>query len=189
MVPTEKSTARKGAWPTWLVVGVLGLMATAGGLFLPRSFRPPAEPAASIPPTTTPASNETKDSLAYTPPALPDLPSPGSMLLRLTLGTIFVLILCALTLWAGKRWIRPLAGSQGENKQLHLLESLALGGRCSVYLLQVGDTKVLAGVDHAGLKALLPLPTAFAGTLADITEAEEVEGPATPVDQGNLRAA
>jgi len=188
MLPSAKNLARKGAWPTWLVVSVLGLLATAGGLFLPRSFRPPAETPDAIA-SPTPASNETKDSLAYTPPPLPDLPSPGSMLLRLTLGTIFVLILCVITLWAGKRWIRPLAGPQGENKQLHLVESLALGGRCSVYLLQAGDAKVLAGVDHAGLKALLPLPAAFAGTLAEITEAAEVEGPATPVDQGDLRAA
>jgi flagellar biogenesis protein FliO len=184
MLPSAKSMARKGAWPTWLVLGVLGLAATAGGLFLPRSFRPQTETPTAISPTT-PTNSETKESLVYTPPALPDLPSPGSMLLRLTLGTIFVLILCAITLWAGKRWIRPLAGPQGENKQLHILESLALGGRCSVYLLQAGEAKVLAGVDHAGLKALLPLPTAFAGTLAEIAETTEGEN----VEAGDLRAA
>lgn len=188
MLPSAKSAARKGAWPTWLVLGVLGLAATAGGLFLPRSLRSSAETPATIP-SPTPPVNESKDSLAYTPPALPDLPSPGSMLLRLTLGTIFVLILCVITLWAGKRWIRPLAGPQGENKQLHVVESLALGGRCSVYLLQAGDAKVLAGVDHAGLKALLPLPTAFAGTLAEISEATEGEREEAPMDRGELRAA
>ena len=88
----------------------------------------------------------------------------------MVLGTIFVLLLCVVTLWMGKRWIRPLTGPQGENKQLRIVESLTLGGRCSVYLLQAGDARVLAGVDGAGIKALLPLPAEFAVTLAEMTE-------------------
>jgi flagellar biogenesis protein FliO len=176
MVPSVKGAARKVALPTWLIFAVLGLAATAGGLFLPRGLKPNPESTATIP-TAPPAdspSNESKESLLYTPPALPDLPSPGSMLLRLTIGTIFVLILCVVTLWFGKRWIRPLGGPQGENKQLHLVESLTLGGRCAIYLLEAGETKVLAGVDQTGIKALLPLPGAFAGALAELTEAETV---------------
>jgi len=37
-----------------------------------------------------------------------------------------------------------------------------------VYLLQAGDARVLAGVDAAGIKALLPLPAEFAGALAEL---------------------
>jgi flagellar biogenesis protein FliO len=166
MVPSDKGAARKGGLPSWLILGALGLLATAGGIFLPRSLRQGQE--LSVPmPTATPTP-EAKEPLDYSPPSMPDLPSPRAMFLRLGLGTIFVLILCAITLWAGKRWIRPLAGSQNENKQLRLVETLALGGRCSVYLLQAGETKVLAGVDHAGLKSLLTLPQSFDGALAEL---------------------
>ncbi|MGH7168677.1 MAG: flagellar biosynthetic protein FliO [Gemmataceae bacterium] len=171
MVPSAKSTARKAAVPTWLMFGLLGLAATAGGIFLPRSLRNPSEPppaVVAVPPLAAPAA-KTTDPLEYTPPPLPDLPSPSAMFLRLALGTIFVLILCVVTLWMGKRWIRPLTGPQSENKQLRIVESLALGGRCSVYLLQAGEVKVLAGIDGAGIKALLPLPAEFAGALAEMT--------------------
>lgn len=170
MVPSEKSTAPKTAMPNWLVFGVLGLTATAAGIFLPRSLRTHSEPpaaAVSAPANTTPPT--ANNPLEYTPPTVPDLPSSGSMFLRLILGTIFVLILCVVTLGIGKSWIRPLAGPQGENKQLRIVESLALGGRCSVYLLQAGDAKVLAGIDGAGIKALLPLPAEFGGALAEMT--------------------
>ncbi|HTU18370.1 MAG TPA: flagellar biosynthetic protein FliO [Gemmataceae bacterium] len=171
MVPSEINPARKAAVPTWLVFGALGLAATAGGIFLPRSMRHSSEPptaAVAAPPLAAPSA-KTTDPLEYTPPPLPDLPSPSAMFLRLALGTVFVLILCVLTLWIGKRWIRPLAGPQGENKQLRIIESLTLGGRCSVYLLQAGEARVLAGVDGAGIKALLPLPAEFAGALAEMT--------------------
>lgn len=169
MVPFDKSTARKAGMPNWLVFGLLGLAATAGGIFLPRSFRNHSEPPVAVPSLAAPAANP-KDPLEYTPPPLPDLPSSGSMFLRLVLGTLFVLILCVVTLWIGKRWIRPLGSPAGENQQLRIVESLVLGGRCSVYLLQAGDARVLAGIDGAGIKALLPLPAEFAGALAEISE-------------------
>jgi flagellar biogenesis protein FliO len=179
MGPSEKSAARKAALPNWLLFAVLGLSATAGGIFLPRSLRSPHEKPADLsvaPPLAAPAT-EPKSPLEYTPPTVPDLPSPSSMVLRLTLGTIFVLILCVVTLWIGKRWIRPLAIPACENKQLRILEALALGGRCSVYLLQAGDAKILAGVDPGGIKALLPLPQEFAGALAEMTyEGDKVTG-------------
>lgn len=171
MVSSEKSAVRKAALPNWLVFGVLGLAATAAGIFLPRSMRDQLEPPVrmSVAPPSADAAAQTKDPLQYAPPPMPDLPSPQSMILRLTLGTILVLILCVLTLWIGKRWIRPLAGPPVENKQLRLLEALPLGARCSVYLLQAGEAKILAGVDSAGIKALVPLPTEFAGALAELT--------------------
>jgi len=168
MVPSDKGAPRKSALPSWLIFGVLGIAATAGGVFLPRSLRN-GDSAPEAPLAVQPA--KANDPLEYNPPALPELPSPSAMFLRLGLGTVFVLILCALTLWAGKRWIRPLAGPATENKQLSILEALPLGGRCSVYLLQVGESKILAGVDGGGLKTLLTLPQSFDVTLAEVREA------------------
>lgn len=167
MLPSPKN-ASKSAWPTWLTVCVLGLLAAVCGLFLPQSLRSRPETTAAI--ATPEPVREAKDALEYTPPALPDMPSPQSMFLRLALGTIFVLILSIVVLWSGKRWIRPLAGPAVGNQQLRLLESLPLGGRCALYLLQAGETKVLAGVDQAGIKALLPLPQTFDGALVELTE-------------------
>ncbi len=174
MVPSDKGASRKGCPPSWLIFGVLGLAATAGGIFLPRSLRSGvAPPQAATPSVQTTA--VTRESLEYNPPSLPDLPSPQAMFVRLGLGTVFVLILCGVTLWAGKRWIRPLAGPPVENKQLRILEALPLGGRCSVYLLQAGEAKVLAGVDGAGIEALLSLPQSFDVTLADMDGAAGAE--------------
>lgn len=179
MIPSIKGTPRKSGLPNWLIFGLLGLAATAGGIFLPASLKhggdaPEATPSLTggtpVPPGGTPTA--ANDSLDYNPPALPDMPSPRAMFMRLGLGTVFVLILSVVTLWAGKRWIRPLAGASGENKQLRIIESLALG-RCSLYLVQAGEAKVLAGVDPAGIKALLPLPPSFDGALADLGDKAE----------------
>jgi len=172
MLPFQK-IASKNTLPTWLIFCLLGLAATVCGLFLPQSLRGRREPVATIP-TAEPAQQK-KDALEYNPPELPDMSSPGSMFLRLALGTLFVLLLSVVTLWAGKRWIRPLAGPAGENRQLRVVESLPLGGRCAVYLLQAGEAKILVGVDQAGIKALLPLPQAFDSTLAELAERAGVD--------------
>jgi flagellar biogenesis protein FliO len=169
MVPSDKGAPRKMALPSWLIFGVLGLAATAGGVFLPRTLRSGDVPVETAP-ALTPAAR-VDNPLEYNPPTMPDLPAPGAMFLRLGLGTVVVLVLCVLTLWGGKRWIRPLAGAPAENQQLRILEALPLGGRCSVYLLQAGDVRVLAGVDGAGLKTLLTLPQSFDATLAEVREA------------------
>jgi flagellar biogenesis protein FliO len=89
------------------------------------------------------------------------------MLVRLVLGTVAVLALCVLTLWVGKRWLRPLAVRDGAGKELRVIEALPLSGRCSVYLIQAGKCRALAGVDATGLKALLTLTEPFEEGLAE----------------------
>jgi flagellar biogenesis protein FliO len=177
MVPTEKNSPTKSTAPNWLIFCLLGLAATVCGVVLPHTLRGLQEPLASVPaPTPT---EEKKDPLEYEPPQLPEIPAPGPMLLRLALGTIFVLILCIVTLRAGKRWIRPLGVPVGENRKLRVLESLPLGGRCSVFLIQAEQSKVLVGVDQTGMKALLPLPQPFEGALAEATEKDVEENLST----------
>lgn len=168
MVPSAKNQSAKSTLPTWPLICVLGLMATLGGLFLPQSLRSFQEPAMTVP-TPEPA-QAAQNAFEYNPPTLPEMPSLGPMFLRLTLGTVFVLILCSITLLAGKRWIRPLAAPRDDNRKLRVLESLPLTGRCSMVLLQAGETRVLVGLDQAGIKALLPLPQPFENALAELTE-------------------
>jgi len=171
MVQSENNSPPKSALPAWLIFGVLGVAATLCGLVLPQSLRSLREPTAAVPaPEPAP---ETKEAPGYEPPTLPEMPPAGPMLLRLTLGTIFVLILCVFTLWVGKRWVRPLAAPVGENRKLRVLESLPLGGRCSVFLLQAEESKILVGVDQAGIKALVPLSPPFENALKEMTGADD----------------
>ena len=171
MVPTEKNSPAKNALPSWLFFCSLGLAAIGCGLILPHSLHRLRGPLAAVPPP--PPAEEKKDSLEYTSPELPEMPSPGAMLSRLGLGTVFVLILCFVTLRAGKRWIPPLGVPAGENRKLRVLESLPLGGRCSILLIQAEQAKILVGIDQTGMKTLLPLPQPFDGTLAELTEPGE----------------
>ncbi|GEM_PF-6115434 len=200
MFPSEKQPPSTKAMPTWPIFCALGLAAMIGGLCLPGAFARKLGEQEGIqkgiqgPTATIPASqsrspaepgNGRKGALEYEPPDLPEMAPPGPILLRLALGTIFVLILCIFTLWAGKRWVRPLAVPVGENRKLRVLESLPLSGRCSVFLLQAGETNVLVGIDPAGLKALLPLPQSFEGALAEL-EKEAKPNFATVCSQAKL---
>jgi flagellar protein FliO/FliZ len=89
------------------------------------------------------------------------------MLTRLAIGTITVLGLSVVTLWAGRRWLRGQPPNATAAGQLRLVDSIALGSRCSLYLVQAGQRQVLAGVDGAGLKSLVTLTEPFEAALAD----------------------
>jgi flagellar biogenesis protein FliO len=171
---------------TWMILGIVSLVAIAGGLILPRSF--PAEPPTLVA-RSTPASeakllpaaptagtrgadvsakgaevSAKKEDLAYNPPPWPEAPDPKALLARLGVGTVVVLGLCVGTLWAAKRWLQgaaPVAASQ----QLRLLEALPLGNRCTLYLVSVGNRRVLVGADGGGLKTVAPLTEGFADAL------------------------
>ena len=179
MVLSERSEPRMRGWSSWLIVGVLGLTATVGGIVLLLGLRE-----SEAAPETTPATQPlpaAPEILDYNPPDMPELPSPQVVFLRLGIGTAVVLVLYALALWIGKRWTRPLPVPVTENKHLRVIEALPLGERCAVYLLQVGETRILAGVDHTGLKTLLPLPQSFDGALSELDDAKGADSAASLV--------
>lgn len=186
MAQAQNNSPSRSSLSTWLIFGVLGLATTLCGVVLPHGLRSLHDVAAAIPtPQPSPQPDEagvspvpSKDKLEYDPPALPEVPPLGPMLMRLAFGTILVLILCMLTLWTGKRWVRPLAAPALKSRKLRILESLPLGGRCSVFLLQADEAKILVGVDQAGIKSLLPLPQAFERDLAEMS-AEKAEDHST----------
>ena len=187
MVPFDRSAPRKCGWVSLLIFAALALTATVGGIFLPQGLRE-----GEAAPVTTPAAQPlpaAPETLEYSPPDLPELPSPQAIFLRLGIGTAVVLALCVLTLWIGKRWIQPLAVPVTENKYLRVLEVLPLGGRCSVYLLQVGETRILAGLDHTGFKTLMPLPQSFDDALAELDDAKGADSAAPRVQYEAPEAA
>jgi flagellar biogenesis protein FliO len=173
MVLHDKATPRKAALPGWLLFGVLGLLMAVGSIFPPQGLR--GHEAAPEPTPATQPEPPAADILDYNPPDMPEMPSPRVIFLCLGLGTVFILVSSMLTLWIGNRRIRPPIILTGQSKQLRILETLPLDGRSSVYLLQVGQTRILAGLDRTGLKSLLPLPPSFDSTLADLDEAKDAD--------------
>ena len=149
----------------WLPLGVLGLVAVLAGLVLPQMM-PSIEPVSpSTPVSATGAAKDAKSDWTYVPPAWPEPPNHRTVFLRLGLGTVSVLALCAGTLWCCKRWLKAGVPAATAGAQLRCLETLALGNRCVVHLVQMGNRSVLIGADAAGIKTIVPLPESFAQTL------------------------
>lgn len=119
--------------------------------------------------TTRPLESAGRDaSLVYQPPAWPEPPNLGAMVARLAIGTVLVLLLCAGTLWAGKRWLGGPVAPRSGTHQLHIVKALPLGGRCSLSLLNVGNCQVLVAVDSTGLKEMTLLSESFENTLGQL---------------------
>jgi len=163
MSPSWKQTVAPTGRKGWITVAAVAAALMVGGLltsyFLPHAShareQPPAGPA-----KTSPAG------LEYQPPTLPDAPTPAAMLLRLGVGTAAVLGLCVVTLWAGKRWLKPGPPTTPSKGEIQLIETFSLGGRCAVHLLKVGQSQVLVGVDAGGIKSMLGVAD-FAEELAE----------------------
>jgi flagellar biogenesis protein FliO len=183
------------AEPRWLSVALLGALAVAGGIILPRllPFSLPASVSAEKAGTTQPqpkiqtASQRTAQApgpggklvgpkdWTYVPPSWPEPPDHHAMFIRLGAGTLAVLALCAGSLWFGKRWFRGATAAASTPSQLRLVESLPLGNRCVIHLVNIGANSVLIGTDAGGVKTVVPLAESFAQTLlaADATPAPD----------------
>jgi flagellar biogenesis protein FliO len=110
------------------------------------------------------------DSLLYRGPRFPEPVDFRALVVRLVLGTSLVLALCASTVWIGKRWFGLGAPSASQNSRLSLVETLALGHRCYIQLVQADGQMFVLGLDAAGIKALVPFTEAFDSELARIEE-------------------
>jgi flagellar biogenesis protein FliO len=147
----------------WLPLGVIGLVAVLAGLVLPQLLPSIDSPSSS---SASPILSKTsKDDLTYTPPAWPEAPNHSAVFLRLGTGTVAVLALCVGTLWCCKRWLRDGAAGAKVGGQLRCIESLALGNRCLVHLVRIGNRSVLVGADASGVKTIVPLPESFSQSL------------------------
>jgi flagellar biogenesis protein FliO len=159
-----RSAFAPNPYQRWIPVALIGVVAIVAGLFLPQAMPSPAT--VSQPPAASQPAG--KQDLVYSPAGLPDGPDTKSMLTRLVLGTATVLALCVGTLWLGRYWLTGGASLAASGKQLALVETLALGNRCSVHLLQFGSQTVLVGADGSGLKVIVPLPPSFEQKLSSI---------------------
>jgi flagellar biogenesis protein FliO len=154
----------------WLPLGVIGVVASLAGLVLPQ-FLPSTTPSPNAGDSATAAIKSDKTDWTYTPTAWPEPPNHSVVFLRLGLGTLAVLGLCAATLWTCKRWLRAGPFEAAPGAQLRRIESLALGNRCVVHLVHLANRPVLVGTDAGGIKTIVPLPDSFEQTLLQTQEA------------------
>ena len=173
--PDKPAAAKKGSMGG-MVLALFGLLAVSAGFALPLFWQGNAAPDI-VPVAEKPA--EKANVLKYEPPSIPDAPDAGKLLTRLVAGTALVLGLCCGTLWMAKRWLKISPAAAGSSGQIEIAGSVALGRRCVIHLLKIGEHQVLAGVDPTGLKSLLALPDSFENALAG---AEPGEGANAPSD-------
>ena len=152
-----------------LFVALLGCLLT-GTEKLCAADPQPADPVAAVGSDAPPA---------YTQ-QWPEPPNTGAMLLRLCLGTVFVLVLCVGSLWLGKPWLQKLQANGTASQAMKIEGSVMLGNRAVLYLIKVGDTQLVAGTDPTGLKSLIALPASFKEVLDEQLPGEEPAAVASP---------
>jgi flagellar biogenesis protein FliO len=175
--PTRASAGKeKGAASklrAHLVLCALGLFAIAAGFILPEILTSHSSNAKSNEPEIPMAEGGLSPIATVEPDAL-DFNS-----FRLAGGTIVGLIACAGIVWAAKGWKSTRSQTLRDNSGFQILETLRLGNRCLIYLVKVGDARLLAGVDRGGLKNVVALPVQFESELkllADDSSAAERPG-------------
>jgi flagellar biogenesis protein FliO len=104
------------------------------------------------------------ESMAYTPPVLPEPPSAGPLLLRLVLASAVVLVIGGAACWAVRRLATRTAVGRSDSR-LRLVETLPLGNGSCLYLLDCCGKRFVAGVSRTGLRSLAPLPEPFENEL------------------------
>ena len=159
-VPTKNA---RGFWTPWLTIAAVALVAVIAGVLLPQMLPGDmvVEKQRSI------GEVKGKSKTEYVPPTVPEMPNPQGMLARLAGGTVLVLGLSVASIWVMRRWVLSQQAGQSAGQTLRLMESLALGNRCAVHLVNLGNREVLVGVDGGGIKTIVPLPKVFEEVLSD----------------------
>jgi len=91
--------------------------------------------------------------------------------LTIGLGVVGVAGLWALKIWVARRG----GGASRGADSLQLINTLRLGPRCGVHLLQVESHRVLVGFDQGKSMTLQVLPAAFSDSLKEAIVEEEAE--------------
>ena len=171
--PTTVASAKsKYGWLTpWATIAFIAVLA---GMLLPQLMSSEMV----IDGKQTKADPKNQSTSTYTAPAIPDAPNPQTMVVRLVTGTVIVLVLAVGSLWGMRRWMQTTGYGDNSAGVMRLIETLPLGNRCSLHLVHLGKREVLIGVDGAGIKTIVPLPSAFEDVLAD-TEPAATPAPET----------
>lgn len=118
-----------------------GLIALAGGLYLPTLAHATGAPVAV---------------------AAPAISTAGS-LLQVFIGLVAVLLLIAATAWVAKRLGVTRGGS---SSLLHVISSTSVGTRERVVVIEIGESWLVVGVAPGSVNALMTLPKGEAQPIA-----------------------
>ncbi|HVJ87944.1 MAG TPA: flagellar biosynthetic protein FliO [Caulifigura sp.] len=77
------------------------------------------------------------------------------------------------SLWMLRMWLTRGGRSVVPTKSLKLVDTLRIGPRCGVYLVEAEKHRVLVGVEHGKTMCLMPLPESFTESLEDATDEPE----------------
>lgn len=141
----------------WGPLALIGVLATVAGLVLPQML-PDDVPAAQTRPKETAS---TPGDLHYVPPETPEIPSTRALFLRLGGMTAVVLVLGVGVLVGGRHWLRGVAPARAGGGALRLVETLNLGNRCNLHLVQIATRQILVGADATGIKSVVTLTDDF----------------------------
>ncbi|HVJ68197.1 MAG TPA: flagellar biosynthetic protein FliO, partial [Caulifigura sp.] len=75
------------------------------------------------------------------------------------------------SLWALRLWLTRGGRVALPAKSLKLVDTLRIGPRCGVYLVEAESQRVLVGVEHGKTMCLMPLPPSFSESLAAADDA------------------
>ena len=139
-------------------------------------------------------------SVALEPPpgdvAVAELAQPGDealsgqqldgILSKLAWFTGAVGLAAIVSLWLLRLWFQRRETRADDARSLALVDSIRIGPRCGLYLVQADRHRVLVGIDQGRAMSLLALPPIFSDSLED-ADVESKEKPATakskPVDR------
>jgi flagellar biogenesis protein FliO len=82
-----------------------------------------------------------------------------------------------LSLWMLRTWLTRGGRMISTSKSLKLIETLRVGPRCGLYLVQAESHRVLVGVEHGKSMCLMPLPSSFTESLDDATSDDQAAPP------------
>src|SRR5262249_19012736 len=88
-----------------------------------------------------------------------------------------------LSLWMFRLWLTRGGRGMLPAKSLKLVETLRIGPRCGVYLVEAESHRVLVGVEHGKTMCLMPLPANFSESLEPAVDAIEHSSPAGSFDR------
>jgi hypothetical protein len=82
---------------------------------------------------------------------------------------VVVLGLSVVTLWYGRRWLQA-PNLAAASRELRLIETLHLGNRCCLHLVQLASRQVLVGADAGGIRSVVPMNDGFEPYLQEATQ-------------------
>ncbi len=143
------------------------------GLFAPQ-FLPDGNASAPIRETESKKIGK-KIELESDPAMWEDAVAPQAMLLRLAFGTLLVLGLIVVTLVAARPWLTQWNAKKSTGENLKLIETLPLGSRCFLHLVQVSQQQFLIGADGNGIQSVSPVAESFEQALREVPSATAEE--------------